>query len=97
MSDKKNALYIGAMWRKGKTAKGDPFLSGNIRIPLDTVKAKMQSGDWMSKYDGTSQLEISFLVFKNHRKEENSKQPDYQFVVFEDNNQEEENKERDPW
>ena len=97
MSDKKNALYIGAMWRKGKTAKGDPFLSGNIRIPLDVVKAKMQSGDWMGKYDDKSQLEISFLVFKNHRKEEGSKQPDYQFVVFEDNDQKEKDEDEAPW
>ena len=101
MSEKKNALYIGSMWRKGKTKtgphQGEPFLSGNIRIPLDIVKAKMQSGDWMGKYNDKSQLEISFLCFKNHKKEEGSKQPDYQFVVFEDNDQKEKEEDEAPW
>lgn len=72
MNRYKDQIYVGAMWRKGKTQKGDPFLSANIDIDLPMVKANTTK-------EG---LKLNFLVFKNKKKEEGSKQPDYNFVMF---------------
>ena len=87
MNRYKNQIYVGAMWRKGNTSKGDPMLSANIDIDLDFVKANTNK-------DG---LKINFLVFRNKKKEEGSKQPDYNFVIFEDDDNKDDTKDEVPW